>query len=101
MLHAAASSTAAASARQANPIPKRHSMARLRAPSNLAQPIDGSGSPAEQRGLLGGAVLGRDALERVPQDAVVAGLLVGRKVAFEHAPRRAEHVDAGLDVRPP
>src|SRR5205809_6419738 len=55
------------------------------APCSKMQPIRPARRFAVQRILLTLAATRRDALERVPQDAIVATLLVGRKVALQHA----------------
>src|ERR1700736_2586301 len=56
---------------------------------------------AEQQRLLVGRGTGGEPLEGVPVGRVAAGNLVDRKVALEHAARRPERRDAGLDVGPP
>src|SRR5271166_3496054 len=66
-----------------------------------SQAVDPRGHVMEQQRLLGRRRAGGDALERVPQHGVAAHGLVDREVAFEHAPRRAEVLDARVHVRPP
>ena len=65
------------------------------------QPIDLRRGAAVERRLLCCRCVGGDALERVPQLGVAAGLLVRREVALEHAAVDAERLDAVLDIRPP
>src|SRR5260370_37086769 len=55
----------------------------------------------EQRGLFGFAVWRGDALEGVEDHLITALPLVRRKIAFDHAARWAERLDAGFDIGTP
>src|SRR5690242_10997077 len=65
------------------------------------QPIHLCRCAAVQRHLFRCRCAGCYAFESVPQLGVATGLLIGRKVALEHAPVDTERIDAALDIRPP
>src|SRR5262249_19992837 len=58
-------------------------------------------SATEQVGFLRVACALGEKLAGVPEHRIAVGALVDGKVALEHASRRPERVDAGLDVGPP
>src|SRR5436190_1604947 len=66
--------------------------------SRDAQPIDPRRRAAEERGLLVVRMARRQPFENVPERRVAARQAVHREVAFEHAARRPEGFDAGIDV---
>src|SRR5450631_268294 len=75
-----------------------------RAPSLLfaeLEPVEIHCRLREQRGLFGFAVWRGDALEGVEDHLIAALALVRRKIAFEHAARGAECLDAGFDIGTP
>src|SRR5215468_9781822 len=57
------------------------------------EPIGACRRAAEQRRLLVRRSAGRDPLERVPDHPIAANLLVGRKIALEHAAPGPERLD--------
>src|SRR5262245_18477931 len=58
-------------------------------------------SATEQVGFLGVACALGQKLAGVPEHRIAVGALVDGKVALEHASRRPERIDAGLDVGTP
>src|SRR3954447_21671147 len=62
------------------------------------QTIEPRCGAAEQISLLRRACTFCHDLAGVPERLVAVGPLVDREVAFEHAARRAERLDAGLDI---
>src|SRR5437868_10514686 len=69
--------------------------------SGRRKPVHPRRSATVERRLFRRRRPGCDALERVPQLGVPAGLLVGREVALEHAAVNAKSFDAGLDILAP
>src|SRR5690348_15647088 len=65
------------------------------------QPVEARGGAAEQVGFGRGTRAAGQDLARVPERSVGVRALVHREVALEHAARRAERLDACLDVRLP
>src|SRR5215468_4028085 len=69
--------------------------------SRRGHPVYAGRGAAVERLLLRRRRSRCDALERIPQLGVAAGLFVGRKIALEHAAVDAKRFDAGLDILPP